>query len=968
MSNGHITWLHLSDLHFLHLINGETNRSRLEDSLIDRLKALDMTPDLIFVTGDIAFGEKENSRMSDQYRCATQFIEKILQTYEPNISKDRVFIVPGNHDINRTKISTADKSHLKNLDLYNAEKTYLRMEPELPSFISSANEYRKFLGNYGFQHLLEDDPKRLRYAKKINLNGVEVGIAGFNSAWSSFKNGQKGELFFCKNQIDWAREKLKGSHFKIALAHHPWNWLNEHEEGEIQNLIKEDFNFFLHGHEHCIDSEYDYERQFVKIDAGSTYQGGDRENTFCTMELPITGGDALMQGYVYKEQRGGVGFVRDLTPLAPEGKRILKNFSVNMLSGNRTIPPIREKEIREKEIREKEIREKEIREKERRREVFYWRSVKPHLEETINKIKQELGIKELSLVFLPERDGKSVAEIGEWERYAEVKNILSKQPLRKLKIKWIIHSCENNSLSLFEAHRRSSDLLFSSSYMKEINGTIKSLENDRDKWAYWVTSSPKELLMDWSHSKNGNFISKIKYLSSTENRNVAGFMVSPDQPNHEINTAVLEKFDSLYTNKLLHIIRHFRLDQFSHQLNEHSLTREDVLNSVLETAISLSGADWGCIKSTCPGAELSETLDKDPATNKEIVKAVCVHSCPRYFNEGRLVKTEQLVENLLKEAYASKQENLVDARELPQEIRDVMHHPAEQICIAIIRDKTGVIQPRIDKSNIVGVLVLQHTYQKYFEKNFGIIQPILQKLCDDISLKITSIAAKSILQIAERTISPIKKSNEENYNLINNIATTVDQVHKEKIAWILFCYKKDGTFEKWQASKNCKKNILELFLGILGFNCHDRHSQETLLGLVCSAKSTMYIQNITSRDIQLTLLRADMNRAQGEAYFQTEYERVKAKYEENKQDKLIVNLGDNHNLKSFEGKNNINGISITAGAIVAPTGMPIGALGVMSLRSVFSEKGINNFYDKLINSDLRSRMFAWTLIESKKKG
>ena len=264
-------------------------------------------------------------------------------------------------------------------------------------------------------------------------------------------------------------------------------------------------------------------------------------------------------------------------------------------------------------------------------------------------------------------------------------------------------------------------------------------------------------------------------------------------------------------------------------------------------------------------------------------------------------------------------------------------------------------------------MVLQHTCLGFFKDYISIIRPILKKLCDDISLKITSIASKSILQIAERTISPLKKTNEEDYKQINDIATTVDQVNKEKISWMLFFYRSDGTFEKWKASKNCSTKFNELLLGLLGSNCKERHTQETLIGLVCSAKTTMYIENITAANNKFELLRADMNRAQGEAYFSMEFERVKAEYQRNNQDKLIVNLGEDQGLKLFQEKNHISGISMTAGAIVAPTGLPIGALGVISRKSDFSAKGITNFYNQLINSDLRSRMFAWTLVKRKKK-
>ena len=414
----YISWLHLSDLHFLHLTEG-TNRSRLEDSLKECLKGLNIIPDLIFVTGDIAFGEVNPGDMARQYRSADSFLKGIIQIYQPNISEDKVFIVPGNHDINRETRSRAEKEYLGGLDLEKANKIYMEMETELNSFQTATNEYRKFLKDSGFQHLLDGDSKRLRYAIKVDLNGVVVGIAGFNSAWSSFQNKEKGKLFFCRDQIEWAKEKLKDSQLKIALAHHPWNWLHEHEEKIIQNLIKEDFHFFLHGHEHYSDIEHDYERKFVKIDAGATYQGENGDNTFYTMKLPVSGEDALVEGFIYKE-RSGVSFVRDVTDSAPDGKRLLKDLSVNKLLGNPDL--IKKTDLGQVGGRKAELEEDFIAgSDERRGEAIYWSRFKPFFGQSLIKIKQELGIKELSLVFLPERDGHSIPEIGEWERYEEVK-------------------------------------------------------------------------------------------------------------------------------------------------------------------------------------------------------------------------------------------------------------------------------------------------------------------------------------------------------------------------------------------------------------------------------------------------------------------------------------------------------------------------------------------------------------------
>jgi predicted MPP superfamily phosphohydrolase len=86
-----IRWLHLSDTHFR------------EDELWDRratLKALitkvgelkekGLAPDLVFVTGDIAWSGKPK-----EYEQATRFFHELNKVLELD-PKDRWFLVPGN--------------------------------------------------------------------------------------------------------------------------------------------------------------------------------------------------------------------------------------------------------------------------------------------------------------------------------------------------------------------------------------------------------------------------------------------------------------------------------------------------------------------------------------------------------------------------------------------------------------------------------------------------------------------------------------------------------------------------------------------------------------------------------------------------------------------------------------------------------------------------------------------------------
>jgi 3',5'-cyclic AMP phosphodiesterase CpdA len=65
-----------------------------------------LSPDLIFVSGDLAYGHLGDWALSidEQFDEVARFITKVREEFDPPIPNDRVFIVPGNHDITRQKV------------------------------------------------------------------------------------------------------------------------------------------------------------------------------------------------------------------------------------------------------------------------------------------------------------------------------------------------------------------------------------------------------------------------------------------------------------------------------------------------------------------------------------------------------------------------------------------------------------------------------------------------------------------------------------------------------------------------------------------------------------------------------------------------------------------------------------------------------------------------------------------------
>jgi hypothetical protein len=108
------------------------------------------------------------------------------------------------------------------------------------------------LDDYGYDHLLTGR-EHLIYADAREVAGLRVGIAGFNSAWSSRGAGREemGRLWMAgRFQLETLVQQMPPHDFRIALVHHPGNWLVPEENPHVGRDMERDFAFVLHGHEH----------------------------------------------------------------------------------------------------------------------------------------------------------------------------------------------------------------------------------------------------------------------------------------------------------------------------------------------------------------------------------------------------------------------------------------------------------------------------------------------------------------------------------------------------------------------------------------------------------------------------------------------------------------------------------------------------------------------------------------------
>jgi len=237
--------------------------------------------------------------------------DEIRQCFEPAVPQENIFIVPGNHDVNRSPIVPSQTEYLHGLlkkGWGEAKDTITAMiqdtNVEWQNCMQRLDDYRDFLKTWGYTHLL-DDPDRLIYSAIREVGPIKLGIAGLNSAWSCSGDQERGKLWLAGNwQIETLRQPIKDADLRMGLIHHPLGWFTEVEDPTLAPRVESDFHFWLHGHEHQ-DWVYRHD-EHLRIAGGAAYDRADAKNGYNWVRLNFKTGQAEVWLRKYSnEGRGG---------------------------------------------------------------------------------------------------------------------------------------------------------------------------------------------------------------------------------------------------------------------------------------------------------------------------------------------------------------------------------------------------------------------------------------------------------------------------------------------------------------------------------------------------------------------------------------------------------------------------------------------------------------------------------------
>jgi tetratricopeptide (TPR) repeat protein/predicted phosphodiesterase len=275
-----LTWLHLSDWH---QAERKFNRKVVCDALIKDINARGkINPHLSKIDFIVFSGDAANTGQPDEYIKATEDLFKpLLEACQ--LGQDRLFIVPGNHDLDRDLIPAALSKPLNSNEevepWWSEEKKRTQLSQPFQSF-------HRFLTDCTGQK----PPEYCSFTSFV-IEGKNIALLGINSAWMSARHKDEagefrdqGYLCIGEPQIYESLEKISDSDIKIAVLHHPLDWLAPFDLSRNEVHLKRKCNFILHGHAHkpgasAIRDNFGY---YITIPAGACYDRSMPSNSAYT--------------------------------------------------------------------------------------------------------------------------------------------------------------------------------------------------------------------------------------------------------------------------------------------------------------------------------------------------------------------------------------------------------------------------------------------------------------------------------------------------------------------------------------------------------------------------------------------------------------------------------------------------------------------------------------------------------------
>lgn len=252
-------------------------RPLLEDI---RTSSANTPPDLIVFSGDLVYGEVNAVEMGTQFEEARQWLDEIHHIWGISLGDLPLLLVPGNHDIQRSKVDETQTPWLHSQQTDESiERIIKKQSTTWKNFLSRQTQWWHFIRSIQRQSWNYDENLHIS-SGRFSFAGKTIGIVGFNSSWSSSENMEKGKLWFTRHQLQVGAQLVEGTDFRIAVLHHPISWFHPSEEAWLAQKFASSFHLTLNGHLHSSWYTHSESDQHVNVSAGACWAGSKEENGY----------------------------------------------------------------------------------------------------------------------------------------------------------------------------------------------------------------------------------------------------------------------------------------------------------------------------------------------------------------------------------------------------------------------------------------------------------------------------------------------------------------------------------------------------------------------------------------------------------------------------------------------------------------------------------------------------------------
>lgn len=193
-------------------------------------------PDICFISGDLTYRS-----MPEEFEQAGQWLSKLLASWPHT----KLFIVPGNHDVTRSK-AIPHRHTSSTLEEYRASRAGILASGHLENFSQWHQTMKSRLG----ERVLSDWLSPFGCTATVRSGDWALGIVGLNTALFSCGSDEQNLI----QDVDAlsSTDMENGHDFVIAIGHHPLSWLTPWNRPLVERSLGSDHrtDIYLHGHRH----------------------------------------------------------------------------------------------------------------------------------------------------------------------------------------------------------------------------------------------------------------------------------------------------------------------------------------------------------------------------------------------------------------------------------------------------------------------------------------------------------------------------------------------------------------------------------------------------------------------------------------------------------------------------------------------------------------------------------------------